>query len=152
MLLFCLAGGISSCVNDGNKVYDQFQSVKNTGWHWKEPRTFQFDITDETVLYNISAQLRITGKYFYSNIWMKYEFSGSGIDKKNEFQILLADNTGKWLGKGRNNLIHYSSGIFKNVKLKKGKYLINIYQNMRDENLSGINDLGILVEKSQKIF
>jgi gliding motility-associated lipoprotein GldH len=144
--------GAAGCIGNGNKVYDQFQGVKNTGWHWKEPKRFDFEIQDESMLYNVTAQLRISGNYFYSNIWMKYELSGPAMEKKNEFQIVLADNTGKWLGKGRNNLINYNADILKNVKLKKGKYSILIYQNMRDEELSGVNDIGLRVEKSQKVF
>lgn len=144
--------GAAGCIGNGNKVYDQFQGVKNKGWHWKEPKRFDFEITDEGMLYNVTAQLRITGSYFYSNIWLKYELKGPETDKKNEFRILLADNTGKWLGKGRNNLINFSAELLKNVKLKKGKYSMVIYQNMQDEELVGVNDIGIRVEKSQKVF
>jgi gliding motility-associated lipoprotein GldH len=62
----------------------------------------------------------------------------------------LADNSGKWLGKGIGDLwdlqIPYIGG-FKFAQ--KGKYTVSLEQAMRVENgLEGITDVGLRVEKA----
>lgn len=138
------------CKTNENKVYQQFKEVKGNGWDWKEARVFEFDIEEEGYFYNINLDLRITGSYGLSNIWLLYKASGKGLDNENQVEIPLADNTGKWLGKGQGNLLTYSKIIFANKKLEKGHYKIMVNQNTREEMLSGVSDIGVSVIKTNK--
>ena len=41
---------------------------------------------------------------------------------------------------------------FRKTKFKKGHYTFKLSQNMREDLLSGVNDVGIKVEKAQPIL
>jgi gliding motility-associated lipoprotein GldH len=95
---------------------------------------------------------------------MIYELSNNPLDatnsnplnlfptQKKQFQIELADQTGRWLGKGMSNLISYEKPLLLKIPLRKGHYTFKLSQNMREDLLSGVSDVGIKVEKGQPIL
>ena len=160
MTLFLL----NSCGLPENTISEEFQTMEKGIWGWKETKSFSFDIEDTTRYYNIYCGLRLNGTYNYSNIWLIYELSESKLDTpsvnnnsvtpllKNQFQIELADQTGRWLGKGMSNLISYEQPLLVKTKLRKGHYTFKLSQNMREDLLSGVNDVGVKVERAQPIL
>lgn len=143
---------ISGCVKDNKTIFDEFKDLKGQTWQWNESKTFSFEIVDSTFTYDIVCGLRITGSYKYSNIWLVYNLDGPSVSTKNQFQIPLSDNTGKWLGKGMSNLISYDKIFIQNAKLKVGKYTLKFNQNMRDEKLAEVSDIGLKIYKVTKIY
>ncbi len=147
-VILCFA----SCKDNKNKLLDEFKEVNQEGWNWTEAKSFAFEITDTTYLYSLECGLRITGSYKYSNIWLLYTIDGPNASLKNQFQIPLSDNTGKWLGVGKSNLISYDQPFIQNAKFKKGKYTLKLNQNMRDEKLGSVSDVGLKIYKGNKIY
>ena len=155
---------LNSCGLPENTITEEFQTMEKGIWGWKETKSFSFDIEDTTHYYNVYCGLRLNGTYNYSNIWLIYELSESKLDTpivnntsltpllKKQFQIELADQTGRWLGKGMSNLISYEQPLIIKTKFKKGHYTFKLSQNMREDLLSGVNDVGIKVEKAQPIL
>ncbi|MBC7758415.1 MAG: gliding motility lipoprotein GldH, partial [Phormidesmis sp. FL-bin-119] len=63
-----------------------------------------------------------------------------------EFKLALPD--GEWLGSGSGNLYSYQIPLKENFKFTlKGKYVIELEQNMRDNPLDHVSDVGVRVEK-----
>lgn len=149
LLLFLI---FNACGVDKGKILDEFKEIPTDGWGWNDARTFTFTIEDSSYLYNLECGLRITGSYKYSNLWLLYTIDGPNSSVKNQFQIQLSDNTGKWLGDGKSNLISYRQFFLQNVKFKKGKYTLQFNQNMRDEKLTSVSDIGLKVYKSSKVY
>lgn len=143
---------LSGCVKDKNTVFDEFRNVNIESWGWNDAKTFEFTIEDSSFTYSLECGLRITGSYNYSNIWLLYTLDGPSVSTKNQFQIQLSDNTGKWLGKGKSNLISYEKIFIENAKFKPGKYTLRFNQNMRDEKLSAVSDIGLKIYKGSKIY
>lgn len=151
----------NSCGLPENTISEEFQTTEKGIWGWKDTKSFNFDIEDTSHYYNIYCGLRLNGTYNYSNIWLIYELSETKQDSNNtitlksqkkQFQIELADQTGRWLGKGMSNLISYEQLLLNKIKLKKGHYTFKLSQNMREDLLSGVSDVGIKVEKGQPIL
>jgi gliding motility-associated lipoprotein GldH len=142
----------SRCSVDERIVLNQFEKVDVGGWHWNQGKKFTFTITDTTHYYELSCGLRITGSYSYSNIWLMYKLDGPSIAQKNQFEVVLSDNTGKWLGSGQSNLISYDQPFAKGLSLKAGTYTLELAQNMRDERLKAVSDVGLKVIKAAKIY
>jgi gliding motility-associated lipoprotein GldH len=149
VLIALMLGG---CMTDSNTVFDEFHEVNIKKWSWHEPQTFVFDVKEEGYVYDMVCGLRISGSYAYSNIWLLYTVEGPDTKIKQQFQITLSDKTGKWLGKGMSNLLSYEQLILGNIKLKKGKYTVKISQNMREEELAAVSDLGLKIIKGSKIY
>ncbi len=148
-----LAFGMSACRPSENIMYEKFLDVDPRAWNWDAGKSFSFEIEDEAHYYNLLAGLRITSEYAYSNIWMLYTLKGpDGFYRKDQFQLVLSDNIGRWKGKGVSNLISFQEPFLSQIRFKKGTYTLTIFQNMRDENLKSVNNLGLQVVKGQLIL
>ena len=63
------------------------------------------------------------------------------------YELKLASNTGEWLGSGSGSLYSYQIP-FKTIRFPaKGIYNFEIEQNMRDNPLHEVSDIGLRVEK-----
>lgn len=142
----------SSCSTDESRLLDEFKQVNVNSWTWNQGYKFSFTVTDSTWFYDLDCNLRITGSYSYSNIWLVYQLDGPQLSAKNQFEIVLSDNTGKWLGKGQSNLLSYEQTFAKGLKLKPGTYTLEFFQNMRDEQLKAVSDIGLRVRRSGKVY
>lgn len=139
---------LSSCT-DKNRIIDTNQEVPNQNWTYVNRFKYNFNIDDAEAAYNIYINLRVTGNYKYSNLFVL--ITQSGADKKQiikRYELTLANKEGQWLGKGSGNLYNYQLAFLTNYHFsKKGPYTFYIEQNMRDNPLREVSDVGLRVEK-----
>ena len=135
---------------DPNAVFDQNSPIENHNWSYANQVHNTFKIDDPSIPYNLYISLRVTGEYKYSNIFVLVHKSGPKLKGTTRFEIKLADLDGEWLGKGSGNLYSYQLPIMTNFKFpEKGTYTFSIEQNMRDNPLHEVNDVGMRVEKAK---
>ena len=148
-LLFILAG-LSSCT-DPNAVFDQNTEIGNRNWSYLNKMRYDVKIDDPSVPYNLYLNLRVTGDYKYSNLFVlitQGPLNSKANSARYEFKLAKAD--GEWLGKGTGNLYSYQLPFEKSFKFPaKGVYHFEIEQNMRDNPLHEVSDVGLRVEKAQ---
>ena len=138
----------TSC--DKNKVFETYIEVENANWKKENVASFEFAAVDTTTAHNLYINVRNTGMYPYSNLYLFVTMKGpNGGVLKDTVNCVLANNRGKWLGKGIGDLwdlkIPYVGG-FKFAQA--GNYVVTLEQGMRVENgLEGITDIGLRVEK-----
>jgi|TARA_B110000116_G_C16505586_1_gene433225 gliding motility-associated lipoprotein GldH len=138
----------SSC--DSNKIFEEYIEVENANWKKENIASFEFNAKDTTTAHNLYINVRNTGTYSYSNLYLFVTMQGpSGGLLKDTVNCILADNRGKWLGSGVGDLwdlrIPYVGG-FKFAQ--SGNYIVTLEQGMRVEaGLEGITDIGLRVEK-----
>ena len=143
--------GILSC--DSNKVFEEYIEVENATWKKENVASFEFDAKDTINAHNIYINVRNTGRYLYSNLYLFVTMEGpNGGLLKDTVNCILANKKGKWLGKGIGDLwdlrIPYVGG-FKFAQ--SGKYIVSLEHAMRvEDGLKGITDVGIRVEKAKK--
>lgn len=144
-LLFLIV--IWSC--DPNRVYENYQPVNENGWNKDSLVTFTIPVNDTIQQNNLYINVRNNLDYKYQNLWLFIQIEQpKGVLLKDTFEILLAAPTGKWLGEGFGGLKEIQTTYRKNVYFPvSGNYTISIQQAMRDQNLSGIKDIGFRVEK-----
>lgn len=148
ILLGCIAL-LPGCT-DKNAIIDQNTEIPNHNWTYSNSAKFSFKIDDEKLPYNLYMNLRVTGDYKYSNIFVLISQSGPGIKNASKrFELRLADKEGKWLGKGSGNLYSYQEPFLVNHMFPaRGTYTFIIEQNMRDNPLREVSDIGLRVEKA----
>lgn len=145
--LFILLG-VVSC--DSKKVFEEYIEVENANWKKENVASFEFEAKDTVTAHNLYINVRNTGEYAYSNVYLFVTMQGpNGGLLKDTVNCILADNRGKWLGNGIGDLwdlrIPYVGG-FKFAQ--SGNYTVSLEQAMRVENgLEGITDIGLRVEK-----
>lgn len=145
LLAFCI---LSSC-SDPNGVYDRNTEIVHHNWSYLNNVKCDVKIDDPSIAYNLYFNLRVTGDYKYSNLFVLLHVSGPKLKGKiMRYELPLATNTGQWLGSGSGNLYSYQIPFETNYKFPgKGNYHFEIEQNMRDNPLHEVSDVGLRVER-----
>lgn len=146
----CLFLLVLSC--DSNKVFEEYIEVENANWQKENIANFEFEAMDTVTAHNLYINIRNTGDYAFSNIYLFVTMQGpDGGLLKDTVNCILANNRGKWLGKGVGDLWDLKMPYVGGFKFaKKGKYIVSFEQAMRVENgLKGITDVGLRVEKTK---
>lgn len=137
---------------DRNGVYEGNINTSNSIWATNDIAKFVAPINDTLTHHNIFINVRNTTDYPNCNLFLFIATtSPNGFTQLDTVECFLADDQGKWLGKGfgfiRDNQIPYK----RNIRFPlKGDYKFEIKQAMRTDSLVGIYSLGIRVEKSIK--
>lgn len=137
------------CSTSGEDVI--MNSVDNK-WGKKAEQKFKLEITDPQNPKNIIFVVRNNNDYPYSNIRFIVNFKNpkSKTPQIDTLNYILAKPNGEWLGTGfgetKETLFQYKL----NYKFpEKGTYEIGVKQAMRNDNLPGIEDIGIKVETAK---
>jgi gliding motility-associated lipoprotein GldH len=149
VFLCIIAALFQSCTNDS--LINTFESVPNQNWTYIKPIKASLAVTDSTKAYQIYVNFRHTSDYRYANLWLRFHIIGPDkkqIIERQEFQLALPD--GQWLGKGSGSLYSYELIYKEKYKFKtKGNYTILVEQNMRDNPLRGVNDVGLRIAEAK---
>ena len=135
---------------DPQKDYEKYQEIEGANWKKENIINFEFVAEDTILPHNLYINIRNTGNYPYSNIYLFVTMEGpNGNLLKDTVNCILADNRGKWLGKGVGDLWDLKMPYFGGFKFAhKGKYTISFEQAMRvEDGLKGITDVGLRIEK-----
>ncbi|MDR0371510.1 MAG: gliding motility lipoprotein GldH [Prevotellaceae bacterium] len=142
-LLFSFA----SC--DNNDIYFHTYSIPLDGWDKNRSYNFDIDIEDIDASYNVLINIRNNAGYPYQNLWLFTRETIDGVEKGDSIDCYLADDRGKWLGKGAGDMHEMSVFFRQAIRFERpGRYTIQLWQGMRDDVLTGVNDVGVRVEKT----
>ncbi len=150
LLFFTLLFLITNC---GQAVLvDNFMEVNENAWDVSQKLKTEVVIDDTLSTFNFYINVRNTTDYANSNffVFIKTIFPDGKI-AIDTLECLLADNQGKWLGKG-NSKIKDNKIMFKKDAIfpMKGKYVFEIEHAMRENIISGIKTIGITIEQNKK--
>lgn len=138
---------LQSC--DSKRFFEENKRIEKSVWNNKDKAIFDVLITDILSSYDFSINLRNSGDYHYSNIYLflKTVFPDGKV-ARDTIECQLADYDGKWLGSGISNLKFNRFLFQKGVRFpQKGQYVFEVEQAMRVNDLKGISDIGIRIEK-----
>lgn len=139
--------GLESC--DYNRLYEQYQPIEAHEWSHDQPVNFEVDIEDTTERYNLFLDLRHKNNYSYNNIWVTINtvFPNSDTNElKNEFS--LANKRGRWKGQRVGSVYDHRFLVRKNFRFRqKGTYQFQIQHLMRKDQLEGVMDVGLRIER-----
>lgn len=140
----------SSCDND--MVYHVNRNIPDDSWDQNNIITFSPNIEDTISYHDIYVHIRHTGEYPMSNLFLYLHVTSPlGLTSKDIIECTLADEKGKWLGKGFGNIWSIKALYKKDVKFPyTGQYKFDIEQAMRIDELPGIIDVGLRIERKYK--
>ncbi len=139
---------LASC--DPNRVYEKNKDIPDYKWHYDNMVEFPVEIQDTNALYNIYVNVRHTHFFPFRNLWVKVhtEFP-EDKEMSQRVEIKLADKNGKWFSDCAGDICDYKARIQSNAYFnQKGTYHFALEQNMRQNPLPGIMDIGLRVEKT----
>lgn len=132
-------------------VYEKNKKINQTVWNNEEIIQFDVEVSDINSRHNFYINIRNSTDYTFSNVYffIKTVFPDGGI-AKDTVECFLADVDGRWLGRGLGKFIDNRILFRKNIVFpQKGVYSFEFEQAMRVENLIGIDEVGIRIEKSE---
>lgn len=144
-----IAALLISC--DSNKFYDESLSLPNDKWPKDEALSFNVNIEDTISTYRFFINVRNNTSYKYNNIYffLTTRFPDGGMSR-DTIECLLAAKNGEWLGKGSGHYRDSRIPIRNNIRFpKKGTYTLSLNQAMREDELPGISEAGVRLEKEK---
>ncbi len=146
LLLICVIMFFAACTD--SYVYNGYVSIPQQKWHADSVVSFTVPITDTLSYFNLFVNLRNTSDYPYQNLYLFIDIAApNGAAIRDTFECYLADEHGKWLGKGRHGL--YDNRFMYREKVRfgtTGDYRVSLQQGMRTDELKGISEVGFRVE------
>lgn len=139
---------LSSC--DNKRYFEEYTEIPGQSWNRANILKYNVNISDTKMPFNIFLDIRNSGKYNYSNIYVFLKTqSPDNIVRIDTIQCVIADDNGRWLGKGIGDLWDNQISLRRNVVFPDtGNYIFEIEQAMREEVLEHISDVGIRIEKA----
>ena len=141
---------LSSC--NSNVVFTDSLEMPGRTWKLLDIPAFKIPVTDTLNSNNVFFTIRTGSSYPFRNIYLFVTTtSPDGKSITDTLQYNLADEKGKWYGKGFGDIhelnLPYKTNIYFPVK---GSYQFKIQHGMRVEDLKGVYDFGLRIEKISK--
>jgi gliding motility-associated lipoprotein GldH len=145
---------LPSCYNPAHIYFDAFNPLPSKGWHWDEVQTFRPELSDSGYDSKMTLKLRITGAYRYSNLYLLVHTTapnGKRETKQHNFNLQHPD--GRWTGQATGEMIVFELPLQGGLPgALPGKWKVEIQQNMRDERLQHVTDIGLQIERGEKQY
>ncbi len=152
LLLIVLITGslLSSCGLD--RYFEKNIPFENHIWERQDPVVFSVDIQDTLSAFNFLINIRHNTEYRFSNIFLFLDTQyPDGNHSSDTLECLLSAPDGKWLGKGHGKIKENRILLKRNVVFpRKGIYEFKFEQAMRVEELQGMEDFGIRIERFEE--
>ena len=132
--------------------YQKSEAIPQNAWNYNFKPSFTIDITDTLASYQPYFLIRHSQSYPYCNVWMwvYVKAPGDSILKKSRINVVLAEGTGKWMGRGMGELYEQRMklDLGDSIKFNKiGTYTVSMEQNMRINPLPEVLNVGFRLEK-----
>ncbi len=147
LLILLIVGVITSC--DTKRIFEENSAIEKGTWNVNHKVNFEVSVTDIVPRYNVYLNVRNSTEYPYCNLYL---FLNTGFPDgkiaRDTLELTLADYDGRWFGSGMGS-VKFSRFLFqKGVRFKqKGTYRFVLEQAMRVNELKGISDIGLRIEK-----
>lgn len=139
----------TACV-EKNTVYHSYQTLSPNGWGKSDTLFFQVTLNDTTpTRLNLFAEVRNQNSYPYQDLYLfvSQNLRDSLIWETDTIEIGLIDKEGRWKGNEWGSLHQSSVPIRSTIISHPGKYTLKVAHGMKDFCLSGLNDIGIRIDR-----
>jgi gliding motility-associated lipoprotein GldH len=127
-------------------IFDQTESLGETGWLQTKKIEIPFEIKDTLVSYALDVSIRQSNDYSFYNLYFVPQIidSKGKVFKKALAEAILYDaKSGKAKGAGLGDMYSHSYSIFPALHFPKaGKYTLRLEQYMRTDTLTGVVSVG----------
>ncbi len=153
VLGFALLTFLSTSCDSRNIIYEKSLEIGDQRWTYADSLSFTFPIKDTTKIYNIYLDIQHDKSYSFQNIYLLLHTrfpSGKRID--NRINIDLAEPTGKWNGDCSGNSCNLEIPIQEGAYFNEtGDYTLTVEQYLRQDTLSGVREIKVLLEDTGKM-
>ena len=133
-------------------MFTETHDMADKNWELMNIPVFDVPVDDTLTSFDVFFTIRTGSSYPFRNIFFFVTtMSPDGDILSDTLQYFLADEKGKWYGKGFGDIHELNLPFRSNVYFPlKGTYQFRIQHGMRIEDLKGVYDVGLRVEKTRK--
>jgi len=137
---------------NSNIVFTDSKVMTDKTWTLFNTQVFKVPVNDTLNSNNVFFTIRTGTSYPFRNIYLFVTTTApNGKSITDTLQYNLADEKGKWYGKGFGDIHELKLPFKTNVFFPlKGNYQFKIQHGMRIEDLKGVYDFGLRIEKISK--
>ncbi|MCU0369825.1 MAG: gliding motility lipoprotein GldH [Bacteroidales bacterium] len=130
-----------------SSVYDQNKSFRDDVWKSDQIVRFDVELEDTMNIHKFYLNLRHTTSYRYANIFLFINTTfPDGTEARDTVECILADPSGKWMGKGISNIRDNQVLLRRGLRFpQKGTYIFEFEQAMREPELKEVMDIGLRI-------
>lgn len=149
---FCIVILLIVAGCDNKVVYSESTAMNNNTWNLMDILTFEVPVDDTVNSNNVFFTVRTGSAYPFRNIFLFVNtISPDGNTISDTLEYYLADESGEWYGKGFGDIkelkLPYKSNVYFPLK---GTFRFTLQHGMRTEDLKGVYDIGVRIEKIKR--
>lgn len=140
IIIVCLGGGCTS----KHTSYSDFSKIADFGWDKNAPVIIKPTYPDSLAKYDLYLAVRHSSGYKYQNLWLFIDYynNNDSLVMRDTVQYTLANKFGKWYSDGFGSQYQYEELINHNITSDMANHIV-IWHGMRNDTLTGIQDIGI---------
>lgn len=139
---------LSAC--DKARLMEENEQINNNSWQLKDAKTFEAEISDTAISYNLYINVRHSFQFEWRNMWVNIKTTfpdGKKFDKR--VNLVLSEPDGHWFGDCLGDNCDMQIGIQDKAYFPQpGKYTFTITQDMRVDPLPFVKSIGMRIEKA----
>ena len=146
LLLFLLFTTLISCSKLSQ--FNQFETFGDENrWQKSDAKTFEFNITDDTQLYNLVFKFSHVYDYQFATVPVNFAIENPEGKKENlTIDLKIKDASGKQLAECSGDVCDLKYKIKEKTKLQKGKYKVTISHSFMGPYLPNVIGIGLDVD------
>ncbi len=145
VLMLCI------CSCSQQYYYQHTETIADAQWSYEDTLSFEVDIADTTVTYDLMLDINHSKNYAYQNIYVKiFTTFPDGKELAQQVPIDFADGKGRWYGKCGSSSCHLRVMLQEQAHFNQiGTHSLEVVQYMRISPLEGIQAVDLLVDKKR---
>lgn len=134
---------------DNKTVFDDTKKLPDNVWRSDQIIRFDMELKDTVNLFKFYLNIRHLTSYPYANIFLFIQTTfPDGNEARDTVECILADPSGKWVGKGISNIRDNQVLLRRGLRfVQEGTYIFEIEQAMREPELKGVMDVGLRIAR-----
>ncbi len=129
--------------------FEDYVKIPNHVWNEDSIVKFSVPISQDSISYNISINIRHGYRYQNKNLWLFVKtISPSGVYELDTLNCILTKTDNSWKGSCLGDICDYTVPFVDDIKFKeKGTYIFEIQQGLRQKNVPQIIEIGLIIDK-----
>ncbi len=139
---------IVSCNN--SSVYNEGHEFPKNQWQKKDPKTFDFTIEDDALLYDVNFLLSYVYDYQFASAPLSFKWTKpDGTSEVIPVDFKFKDENGKELGDCAGDICDLKHTLISKTLLQKGEHQITVSHSFHFDYLPNIIHIGLDVSKAK---
>lgn len=140
---------LSGCGQD--VFYEESFKPEDGIWKYEDEASFEFDINDISVSYNMYLDITHSADYPFQNLYINiYSSFPDGDIISDQHSLELQESGGQWIGGCSSGACEVRFILKEGMRFSElGSYGIRLEQYTRTEALKGVIDLSLVIENTK---